>query len=187
MEPSTGKRSIAHFYRDCEVWPAHNPVATLAPAPEPITAQASKSIFMGGDGTVSLEASICRFTWIANQPLHVSVRIANDTRKAVRSVILELIRTTTTFKPSSRALATATDNAAGAADVEADMTGTKERKVAESELLAGPKGTKGHASAKGFWTGVESGKMSSVVHSIHIPVSSISSYPSGISEAEATL
>lgn len=125
---------------------------------------------MGGDGTVSLKACIRRFTWIANQPLHVSVLIANDTRKTIRTVVLDLISTTTTFKPSARALATAPDKTAGAADVEADMTGTKERKIAESVLTARPKAGKGHASAKGWWTGAENGTKSSVVHSIQIPV-----------------
>lgn len=152
------------------MWPAHNPSATLALALEAISAQASKSVFMGGDGAISLKASIRRHTWIANQPVHVSISIDNATRKTVRTISLELIRTMTTFKLSARALATANEGAEGPADVEADMTGTKERKIAESVLIAGPKSGKGHASAKGFWTGVESGKKSNVVHSLYIPV-----------------
>lgn len=164
VDPVTGKRSIAHFYRDCEIWPALDPVAMLTPAPEPMLARASKKLFMGGDGLVSLTASLHRCTWVAGQPVHVRLRITNDTRKIVRNISLVLVRTTTLFNMSTR-------SKSFSGDLDAEETSTSEKRVAEDVLTAGQKGAKGHASARGWWTGVGPGETRNVSHSITIPVS----------------
>ncbi|KAL5519604.1 hypothetical protein ACEPAH_1287 [Sanghuangporus vaninii] len=166
VDPSTGKRSIAHFYRDCEVWPALDPVATLAPAPDPMLARAAKKLFMGGDGTLALTASMHRSTWVAGQPVHVRLRIVNGTKKNVRSISFAVIRTTTLFKLNANA------HHGGVGyddDMDEGETNTHERRVAEAVLTAGQKGAKGRASAKGWWTGVAPGEMRNVTHSITLP------------------
>ena len=56
---------------------------------------------MGGDGALSLSAALHRITWIAGQPLHVRVRVNNETRKTVRSVSFAILRTTTLFHVSA--------------------------------------------------------------------------------------
>ena len=118
---------------------------------------------MGGDGSVALTASLHRHTWVAGQPVHVRVKIMNDTKKTVKSVVLTIVRTTTLFRPS--------ENTAGLdGDLDDGETETSERKVAESVLVAGQKGAKGHASAKGWWTGVGPGETRNVTHSIVVPV-----------------
>ncbi|KAL5536114.1 hypothetical protein ACEPAF_4219 [Sanghuangporus sanghuang] len=167
VDPSTGKRSIAHFYRDCEVWPALDPVATLAPAPDPMLARAAKKLFMGGDGTLALTASLHRSTWVAGQPVHVRLRIVNETKKNVRSISFAVIRTTTLFKLNGNAHRGGTGYDDD--DMDEGETNTHERRVAEVALTAGQKGAKGRASAKGWWTGVAPGEMRNVTHSITLP------------------
>ncbi|KAH8111898.1 hypothetical protein DFH11DRAFT_1610591 [Phellopilus nigrolimitatus] len=167
VDPSSGKRSIAHFYRDCEIWPALDPVTVLAPAPHPVLARAAKRLFMGGEGTLALTASLHRGTWVASQPVHVRLRIANNTRKTVRSVNLALVRTTTLFRPHAH-------NGVGfGGDIDACETETSEKRIAEAVLGAGQKGVKGHASAKGWWTGVGPGEAAAVDHCITIPADAL--------------
>ncbi|KAI5119773.1 hypothetical protein M0805_009244 [Coniferiporia weirii] len=180
VDPSTSKRSIAHFYRDCVIWPALDPVVTLAAAQQPIYARAAKKLFMGGDGTLAVSAALHRLTWVAGQPMHVRVQIVNDTRKSVRNVALSLIRTTTIFHPSIR-----TGGFSG--DQDACETETSERRVAEAVLVAGQKGAKGRASARGWWTGVGPGESMIVGHSIVIPTDELTIQRARLLEVEYTL
>lgn len=97
--------------------------------------------------------------------MHVRVRIQNETRKTVRTVGLVLLRTTTLFRPSTKT------GVVFGEDPDACETETSEKRVAECVLVSGQKGAKGHASAKGWWTGVGPGEKGTVGHSIVIPVS----------------
>ncbi|EJC98648.1 uncharacterized protein FOMMEDRAFT_149041 [Fomitiporia mediterranea MF3/22] len=160
VDPVSSKRSISHFYRECEVWPSLDPVMTLAPAPDPTLARAAKKLFMGGDGTLALTASLHRITWVAGQPCYVRCRIANETKKNVKSVSLALVRTMTLCKPAGGTLMD---------DIDDGETVTNEKRVAEVVFHAGQKGAKGHASAKGWWTGVGPGETRIVTQSIMIP------------------
>ena len=162
----TGKRSIAHFYRECEVWPALDLRRVLSPAPHSIESSSTKRLFMGGDGSLSIVASLHRNTWIAGQHVYVRVRISNETKKSVRSLGLAILCTTTVFRPSSQTGGVvAFENDRDACEAE-----TTEKRIAETVLLAGQKGTKGHASAKGWWLGVGPGESSTLCYSILIPV-----------------
>lgn len=165
-DSSSGKRSIAHFYRTCEVWPRLDLRSVLAPAQRPIQASTVKSfaVLGGGDGKVKLSASLHRLQWIAGQSCQVKVHVENDTKKTVRSLMLTLIRTTTLFKPRP-----ALD--IGSEDPDACQTSTTHKTVADSILEMGQRGTRGHASAKGWWTGVAPHQELSFSHSILLPVS----------------
>lgn len=147
-DPSTDARSIAHFYRDCEVWPRLNPSAVLAPSPRPLTATAAKTLFMGGSGKVQITASIHRVHWIAGQQCYVKVRIINDSKKTVKRLNFSLVRTLVAFKPKKHE----------EDDPDACSTTTYEKQVAETTLEMCESGGRGHASAKGWWTGVMSGE-----------------------------
>lgn len=169
VDPNTDKRSIAHFYRDCEIWPAFDPLTTLASDPQPIYARNAKTLFMGGDGELSLSAALHRISWIAGQPVNVRVRIQNETRKTVRTIGLAVLRITTLFHPSMK-------TGVFGEDPDACETETNEKKIADTALVAGQKGAKGHASAKGWWTGVAPEEVATVGLSIVIPVSRSNSF-----------
>src|SRR5258708_32988014 len=63
----TGARSIAHFYRNVEVWPSYDPSRILAPTPSARYSTAAKPVFLGGSGKLKLTAGIHREIWMAGQ------------------------------------------------------------------------------------------------------------------------
>ena len=165
----TGKRSIAHFYRNCEVWPRLNPSVILAPAAKPLRMTACKRLFMGGTGKVNLTASLHRLHWIAGQQCCVKVNVVNLTKKAIKTLTLTLFRSTVVFKPDRR-LDVLTDD--HNIDPDACVTSTTQKIVAESILETGQHGARGHASAKGWWTGIGPGEHMDFSHFIQLPVCS---------------
>ena len=169
----TNARSIAHCYRTIEVWPLFDPAIILAPAPTPLYASTSKSLFLGGTGTVKLTASLHRATWVAGQRCYVRVFVANDTEKrSVQSLSLTLIRTETVFKPNLDAAVQSPNGTRVDNDLDACRTSTSKRIIAKSLLEMGEKLTARHATAKGWWTGVEPGISQEFNHFILLPVSS---------------
>lgn len=164
--PATNERSIAHFYRNCEIWPRLEYAAVTAPASEPLFAQVSKGIFLGGKGKISLIAQLHRLHWFAGQRCYLNFSITNDTRKVVKRLTLALIRTTTVFKPRPHL-----DALPGLCpDPDACQTSTSRKQVATCVLEMAHNGEKGHASAKGWWTGVPAGQKLDFSQFLPIPV-----------------
>lgn len=91
--PSTGKRSIAHFYRPIVILPYLNPSAVLAPTPEPIenTVERGLGWSLGGEkGKVEMRISLGRRNWVAGQRAWCEVGIKNNSsRKVSRAVPLK--------------------------------------------------------------------------------------------------
>lgn len=166
-DSQSGKRSIAHFYRDCQVWPRLNPTIVLASAPRPIHASTAKSLgVIRGASKMKLTAMLHRMSWIAGQRCFVRICIANDTKKTVKTVVLTLVRTLTLFKPKPHL-----DPGNGlTVDPDACQTATTHKVVAESALERSHSIAKGHASADGWWTGVPAGQEAQFSHWILIPV-----------------
>ncbi|PCH33884.1 E set domain-containing protein, partial [Wolfiporia cocos MD-104 SS10] len=180
----TGRRSIAHFYRHCEVWPRINPSVVLVPAPRPLQAATSKGLsVLSSNSKVKLTALVHRLTWVAGQRCYVNVHVVNETKKTVKSLTLTLVRTTTLFRPKPFLDA----GQARTADPDACQTNTMHKVVAESILEMAHRGTKGHASAKGWWTGVAPGQELSFSHYILIPPDALSVTRGRLLEVEHSL
>ncbi|KAG1757165.1 hypothetical protein EDB19DRAFT_1841154 [Suillus lakei] len=179
-DSATSKESIAHFYRDCEVWPRLDIVSTLATNSRPLVAEVATRVFMGGPGKIRLSARIHRFHWVAGQSCTIHFRVINDSKKLVKSAVIALIRTLTVFKPKPHL-------DAGDADPDACQTSTKAKWVTESILELGQRCTKGHASAKGWWTGVAPGQTSEFDHSLILPPDVHSIARTRLLEVEYTL
>lgn len=83
--PSTGKRSIAHFYRQIVVLPYLNPSLVLAPNSGPVQARVEKGLgwSLGGEkGRVEVQVALGRRSWVSGQRIWCEVGIANySTRK----------------------------------------------------------------------------------------------------------
>lgn len=164
----TGSRSIAHFFRNCEVWPRLNASLLLASALRPLQATVSKCLAMlNSERKVKLTAQLHRLTWIAGQRCCVNVAVVNETKKTVKSFTLTLVRSTTMFRPTPELDA----GRARTVDCDACQTTTLHKVVSETVLEMAQPGTKGRASAKGWWTGVGPGKELSFSHYILVPVS----------------
>ncbi|KAF8078900.1 hypothetical protein FPV67DRAFT_84009 [Lyophyllum atratum] len=176
--------SIAHFYRDCEIWPRLNPSTILAPAERPVLATTLKSLFLGGSGKVDLTASVHRLYWIAGQQCFVKVNVTNASKKMVNSLALALIRSTVVFKPERHP--DVLDDGHNM-DPDACQTSTTQKRVAESVLQLGQRGTRGHASAKGWWTGVAPGDQLEFSHSILLPPDALSVTRSRLLEVDYSI
>jgi hypothetical protein len=170
-DPVTSKLSVAHFYRDVEIWPRLNPSAVLLPLPQPLTYTASKALFMGGPSEIHLTVVLHRLYWVAGQRCYAKIYINNETKKTVRSVTFTLVRTTTVFRP--RPHLDALRNGVGEEDIDMDacQTTTTTKQVENCTLDMGQRGAKGHASAKGWWTGVAPGEKLDFSHFILLPAS----------------
>lgn len=178
LKSSTGSdRSIAHFYRHLEVYPYLNPALTLAPAVQPLVSEASKGLFMGGSGLVTIRASLHRRVWIAGQRCYAEVLVENQSSKRVRAaecvsrdvqqtdascprqiktLTLSLVRTTAIFRTASHS-------------GEGKHLQATKKKVAESTLELGKKSSSG-ATAKGTWIGVDAGASANFSPTLVIPV-----------------
>lgn len=162
-------RSIAHFYRNCQIYPALQPTVILAPAAQPLQKSSAKNLFLGGRGKLNLSCTLHRATWVAGQDCWVKINIQNDTTKRVKNLTLSLTRTTTVFRstPHLNAGAEGTESI----DIDACQTSTNRRQVAETVLESGQRGYRGVVSGKGWWLGVNPGEHSDLKHSILLPVS----------------
>jgi Arrestin (or S-antigen), C-terminal domain len=166
----TGKRSIAHFYRDCEIWPRLDPSAVLAPAPRPLQCTTSKSLFMGGSGNVRLTALLSRLYWVAGQRCYVKMIVNNNTKRTIKSLTLNLVRKITVFRPRPEL------EAGTIGDPDACHTATTYREVARTTLVMAQRASKGYASTKGWWTGVDPGERLEFLHFILLPVRAFRSH-----------
>ncbi|GAA5931298.1 uncharacterized protein JCM15063_001429 [Sporobolomyces koalae] len=166
-------RSIAHFYRHVEIYPFFNPAIVLAPAVKPLFAEASKGLFMGGSGKVNLSARMHRGTWVAGQRCYVDVRVENESSKKIKTLTLALVRTTTIFRPRSHSSAESAREANAETDGESCQTQSTRKKICETTLEMGKKGSKG-VTAKGSWMGVEAGEASDFSHSLQVPPDALS-------------
>ena len=166
-DSQTLKRSIAHFYRDCEVWPRLNLNVMLAAPSRPIQASSTKSLsVIGSGGQLRLTAMLHRSTWIAGQRCYVRVGLGNDTKRTVRTVALALIRTTTLFKYRPVADSDGTQSP----EEEACQATMTQKVVAESYLEKSHSASKRHASTDGWWAGVRGGEDVCFAHHVLIPV-----------------
>ncbi|KAI0332016.1 hypothetical protein GY45DRAFT_542768 [Cubamyces sp. BRFM 1775] len=183
-DSKTGKRSIAHFYRDCQVWPCLDLNSVLASAPRPVQASTARSMsVLGGGHKVKLTAILCRLTHVAGQRCYVRVSVVNETKKSVKTLTLTLIRTTTLFKPKP-----ALDYGGhSSADPDACQTATSHKVVAESTLERSHGVTKGHASAQGWWTGVSAGQEAQFAHYVLIPPDALSVTRARLIEVEYSI
>ncbi|KAK2461542.1 hypothetical protein APHAL10511_006005 [Amanita phalloides] len=181
------KRSIAHFYRACEVWPRLDTEKILVPAPRPLRATTSKTLFMAGDGKLTLMASLIRLYWVSGQRCFIHMDIQNETKKAVTSVTLFLLRNTVVFRPHPQLDASFPSRTYYNRDPDACQTATTTKVIAESVLEAGDRAVRGYASAKGWWTGVPSKTSLKFSHSIVIPPGEVSLPRSRLLEVEYIL
>ncbi|KAI0348355.1 hypothetical protein BDW22DRAFT_1350543 [Trametopsis cervina] len=182
-DPDTGTRSLAHFYRDCEVWPLLDPSTILQPALRPIQATAHKSVSLigGASAKVKLNAQLHRLNWPAGSRCPVSMHVTNGSKKTIRSLMLTLVRTTTVFRPR-HALDTEGDR-----DPDSCQTTTLHKVVAESSLEMGAGIAKGRASAKGWWTGISPGQELEFVHFIMLPPEALSITRARLLEVEYSI
>lgn len=147
---------------------------------------------MGGNGRVSLRASMHRGIWVAGQRCYVNVRVENDSSKNVRPAVfalrrnaltvhiqvkaltLSLIRTTAIYRSDTKPSPAASPDLYGfvvdkSASPSKGLLQSTKKKVVEMTLEVGKKGSKG-VTAKGTWLGVDPGERADFSPSLLVPV-----------------
>ena len=85
------KVSIAHFYRNVELWPTYGPMAlrcveqvhpSLGNAGT-VSSRTAQGLLFGGPGMLHLTAVLHRRVWLAGQKCTVYVGVWNETKKSV--------------------------------------------------------------------------------------------------------
>ncbi|KAF9535673.1 hypothetical protein CPB83DRAFT_913135 [Crepidotus variabilis] len=168
-DSSSNRKSIAHFYRDCTIWPRLDPSVVLSPASIHIEARTPPEI---GDYKPYVTLTLHRLYWVAGQRCFVQIQVINNSKKTLKSATLEVFQTTSIFKRGLHLESRQQDKVDLTSN--ACQTTTSSKKVSESILTACQSGTKGHASARGWWCGVPPGEMHTFTHSILIPADALS-------------
>ncbi|WVF66096.1 hypothetical protein IAT40_000835 [Kwoniella sp. CBS 6097] len=188
--PSTGKRSIAHFYRSIVVLPYLNPSLVLAPSQEPVEGYVERGLgwsLTGEKGRVELRVSLGRRFWVSGQRLWCEIGIRNDSNRKIKTLNLALLQTVQVFTPQPlldtsdlptrlikkrRSLNNCTGVSAvpGTPDLDACQTTTQRKKISEEVIEADFSGHgAGRVTGKGWWTGVDSGESGHWDMSLQIP------------------
>ncbi|KAF9486311.1 hypothetical protein BDN70DRAFT_846023 [Pholiota conissans] len=162
-------QSMAHFYRDCCVWPRLDPSTALASTSRPIQVTASQSLRVGGNGELKLTGSLHRLHWISGQTCFVGMKVVNGSDKFVKNASIRLLRSTRVFRVGYKF----EDGACNGMITDVLHASTTTTEVAQSILDICGQGTRGHASAEGWWAGVAPGQTRSFSHHIIIPVDAV--------------
>ncbi|WWC58326.1 uncharacterized protein I303_100866 [Kwoniella dejecticola CBS 10117] len=206
--PSTGKRSIAHFYRSIVVLPYLNPSVVLAPSSEPVEGYTERGLgwnLTGEKGRVELRVSLGRRVWVSGQRLWCEVAIRNDSNRKIKTLNLALLQTIQVFNPQplldtanlpsriigkrkSLSNCMGTDNNPSTPDLDACQTTTQRRKISEEMIEADfiSHGA-GRVTGKGWWTGVDSGESGHWDLSLQIPPGMLSIRRTRLIEVQYTL
>lgn len=160
-DPISGKKSIAHFYRNCVVWPRLDPSAVLAPTSRPL--QLSDNIQTGKTSEIHLTASLHRLHWVAGQFCHIQLRVFNKSNKALETVTFDLLKTVTVFKIVQKP----------DGDEPHLQSSHQTKSVAQCVLSIAERGKRGHASAPGWWAGIAPGETQTLRYPVLIPVFSL--------------
>lgn len=186
--PSTGKKSIAHFYRHVTVYPFLEIDRVLRNFEHPLEAGKQAKLgwsWAGTAGKVELSVRAARGIWIAGQQCWVDVGIRNDGAKKVstshemkggrrsttksrppsqvKTLTVQLLSVTTFFHPAPHLAITS--------DSDAVQTSSKRKLISESILEAGQSGGRGLITGKGWWKGCEPKSSGSWGCSVLLPVS----------------
>ena len=131
---------------------------------------AEKALFLGG--SLKVTGILERPIWVAGQVCWLRIRIENNTNKRLKNLVLSLTRQLTVFKAAPELnIDSGARPTSGPVDRDACRASTNRRKIAETVLEVGQRGSRGQISAKGWWLGVDPNERASLRHGIMIPVS----------------
>ncbi|KAI0274989.1 hypothetical protein BC834DRAFT_24794 [Gloeopeniophorella convolvens] len=156
-DPDSQRLSLAHFYRPCSIWPFLSIMELLAPSSRALVSTAALSFPEGDSCTkLRLSARLPRLFYLAGQHCYVHIQVSNNTRKTVRSALLTLIRTTTSYKPKVKPKKHGSDGS-GVCDLNAYEIRSFAQETSESRLAVADRASKRRAGSAGWWMGVGPG------------------------------
>ncbi|CAE6367992.1 unnamed protein product [Rhizoctonia solani] len=173
---SNSKISIAHFYRQVEIWPSYGPLAlhsteevhSTVDRSGTVSSRTAQELFLGGSGMLHLTAVLHRKVWLAGQKCTVYIGVWNETRKFVKALNLAIIRKTTLARPGQN-------------------ESTSRKQVAEVTLDAVRGPSFGAVTGKGWWAGIEPGSSCEFSYMISIPIDALTVYRTHVIEISYVL
>jgi hypothetical protein len=168
--PETKKRSIAHFYRPCVIFPYVEPsfaFSNTGNEAEFRTEQGLGWSLSGDKGQVAVSVKLPRPHWIAGQRVWLDITVGNRSSRKVKTMTLALLRTTTLYSPQ----AGGRKESANSPDLSKYTAHSSRKKLYEqtTEASAGP--GSGYVGSTGWWTGVQPGERIRWQSSLQLPVS----------------
>lgn len=88
--PETKKRSIAHFYRPCTIYPYVPPVNIFGSTEHPTEVRTEQGLgwsLSGEKGKVRVIAELPRPDWVAGQNVWIKIFADNQSQKKVRACV----------------------------------------------------------------------------------------------------
>ena len=165
-DADTSRLSLAHFYRQCSIWPGFSLQGLLVPSTRPLVSTAVLSVPRGGFySKLKLAARVPRPYYFAGQSCYVHIQVENNTQRTVRSLCMTLIRTTTIYRPQS-----GRQNTEGKTDDDKYVVKTIVDEISESRLVMADPTPRRAASSRGWWRGVKSDEKTAFTHCILVPV-----------------
>ena len=165
-DPDTSRLSLAHFYRQCSIWPGLSLQELLVPSTRPLVSTAVLSVPQGGSySKLRLTARVPRPSYFAGQSCYVHIRIENNTQRTVRSLCMTLIRTTTIYRPRP-----GRRNDGEKTDEHKFMVKTVVDEISENRLVMAHRTTRRVASSRGWWMGVNPDGKTAFTHCVLVPV-----------------
>ncbi|KAI9444876.1 hypothetical protein H4582DRAFT_859335 [Lactarius indigo] len=172
-DSDTNQLSLAHFYRQCSIWPGLSLRELLTPSTRPLVSTAVLSVPQGGSySKLRLAARVPRPSYFAGQSCYVYIQITNNTQRTVRSLCMTLARTTTIYRPRSGRRNHGRKTDEHIADKYVVKTVIDE--ISESRLVMTDRTTRRAASSRGWWTGVNPDEKTAFTHRILIPPDALS-------------
>ncbi|KAF8260742.1 hypothetical protein EI94DRAFT_1609891 [Lactarius quietus] len=169
-DPDTNQLSLAHFYRQCSIWPGLSLQELLVPSTRPLVSTAVLSVPQSGSySKLKLAARVPRPSYFAGQSCYVHIQITNNTQRTVRSLCMTLIRTTAIYRPRSERR-----KQGGKADERKYTVKTVVDEISESRLVMADRTSRRSASSKGWWAGVNSDEKTAFTHCILVPPDTLS-------------
>ncbi|KAL7408936.1 hypothetical protein BDY24DRAFT_246377 [Mrakia frigida] len=171
--PTTGKKSIAHFYRHVTIYPFLDVDRVLRNFEGAVEVErekrASGNWGWGEKGKVELKVKSARGVWVAGQQCWLDVGVRNEGGKKINRLDIVLYQITTFYHPVPHLNM---GSCIGAdADTDAVQTASRRKKISETFLEAGQNGGRGYITGKGWWKGCEPKRSGSWGCGIQIPVS----------------
>ncbi|KAG9077272.1 hypothetical protein FS749_010855, partial [Ceratobasidium sp. UAMH 11750] len=168
--------SIAHFYRNVELWPTYGPMALhnsegAHPAlgqTGTVSSRTAQGLLFGGAGMLHLTSVLHRKVWLAGQKCTVYIGAWNETKKSIKTVTLAIIRKATIARPNQSA-------------------SSNRKQIAEITLDAVRGPNFGPVTGKGWWAGIEPGATCEFSHTIDIPADALTVHRTHIIEISYTL
>ncbi|KAJ9125572.1 hypothetical protein QFC22_000534 [Naganishia vaughanmartiniae] len=166
--PETKKRSIAHFYRPCTIYPYVPPLDIFGSTEHPTEVRTEQGLgwsLSGEKGKVRVIAELPRPDWVAGQNVWIKIFADNQSQKKIRTLNIALLEQIVLFKPPP----SKKGQESNPPDLKRYSAVPIRKKICDETIEASPGHGPGYVGSPGWWTGVQPGERSRWQGSLMLP------------------